>query len=302
MPEITALPYRVVDVFGVHAYAGNPLAVVYDADALPTEAMQAMAREFNLSETVFVLPVSEAGRAGGADYRLRIFTPSVELPFAGHPSIGGAWSAREDGHLPADAGKVVQECGAGLLPVSLPTDGGNVVRLAGGTPSVGEAVDPGPLLAAVGLGPADGDGLATAPPRWCGGGISFGFLRVREESVAACRPDIARIAALGGAGLMVFSWEPDARHAHARVFAAGAGVPEDPATGSAAIGLGIWLAVSGLVDAVGVTAYSVGQGIEMGRPSQLFGEVTAAGGRPVAAAVAGAVVPVAEGRIRPPGA
>src|SRR3954454_15038776 len=107
---MTTLRYEVVDVFTDRPFAGNPLAVVYDADELAADQMQALAREFHLSETVFVL----APRAAAATYRVRIFTPSAELPFAGHPSVGAAVTLLRAGRVAA--GTVVQECGAGLLP------------------------------------------------------------------------------------------------------------------------------------------------------------------------------------------
>ncbi len=105
------LTYDVVDVFTDRAYAGNPLAVVHGGVGLSTAQMQLIAGEFNLSETVFPLPPTTPD----ADYRLRIFTPCLELPFAGHPSVGAAWVLAQDGLI--GPGDVVQECGAGLLPV-----------------------------------------------------------------------------------------------------------------------------------------------------------------------------------------
>src|SRR5215813_2936735 len=138
------LPYEVVDVFTDRPYAGNPLAVVLDADDLPAGALQAIAAEFNLSETAFPM------RSDRATYRLRIFTPAAELPFAGHPSVGSAHTLARLGRIPA--GAVVQECGAGLLPVEVDEAG---AQIAGGTPQVGPDEDPGPYLAALGLTPAD---------------------------------------------------------------------------------------------------------------------------------------------------
>lgn len=294
------LPYRIVDVFAATAYAGNPLAVVLDGAGLSTAAMQAMAREFNLSETVFPMAAGERAAGQGADYLARIFTPTAELPFAGHPSVGCAWVMRQEGRVPKDARSVVQECGAGLLRLDFfEGDGDVIIRLTGGPPTVGEPQEPGPLLDAAQLEPADLVDPGT-PPRWCGAGIDFCFLRVTDQAVARVEPDIPAVGRLGGAGLVVFSWDPAAAVAHARVFAAGAGVPEDPATGSAAIALGFWLAASGLVDADGPTSYAVRQGAEMGRPSLLRGEVVTEAGRPVSGSVAGTVVPVAEGTIRPP--
>jgi PhzF family phenazine biosynthesis protein len=112
-------PYREVDVFTTTPYLGNPVAVVLDADGLTTEQMQAFARWTNLSETTFVLPPTQPT----ADYRVRIFTPVLELPFAGHPTLGTCHAWLEGGHSPGDDARIVQECGAGLVPLRRTTDG-----------------------------------------------------------------------------------------------------------------------------------------------------------------------------------
>ena len=273
---MTDLAYEVVDVFTDRAFAGNPLAVVLDADDLSTSQMQQLAREFNLSETAFPTRPPE-----GATYGLRIFTPAAELPFAGHPSVGAAWLLHRLGRI--DAGPNVQACGAGLLPVDVTADG---VTLTGGAPSVSDPVDPGPLLAALGLGPEDLEGL---PPRWAGTGIEFAYVQVRPEALSRVTPDLKAIAALGRTGIALFAW--DGAVARSRVFPAGAGILEDPATGSAALGLGVHLAASGVT----VSAYTVEQGHEMGRPSTL--RCTVDGDR---LTVSGTVVPVARGEVRVP--
>ncbi len=293
---MTRLAYRIVDVFTDRAFAGNPLAVVLDADDLPGSAMQALASEFNLSETVFPL----APEAVGADYRVRIFTPAVELPFAGHPSVGAAWVLASLGRL--GPGRVVQECGAGLLPLTV-EEGPGRVELAGGTPVVGAAVEAGPLLRAVGLEPADL--LPGVGPRVAGCGIDFAYLPVRPDAVQRARPDTAALLALDPAGALagvsVVAYDERRAAAHCRVFPAGVGVGEDPATGSAALGLGAFLGATGLVPADGETDYLVVQGLEMGRPSSMECAVVTAGGEAVQCRVAGSVVPVAEGEIVRPG-
>lgn len=291
-----SLDYHVVDVFTDRAFAGNPLAVVLGADRLGDSQLQALAREFHLSETAF--PVDRG--LAGADYRLRIFTPSVELPFAGHPSVGAAWLLARLGWC--RPGRMVQRCGAGDLPLEVGADRG-MVELTGGVPTASEPVEPGPLLAAVGLGPGDLD--PCAPPRVCGTGIGFAILPIRPESLARCWPNSS---ALGGfaypvseaTGVYVVAWDPATSSARARMFAGDVGVAEDAATGSAALGLGVWLAASGLVPADGETAYQVVQGVEMGRPSRLACRVEAQGSRAVRVRVAGDVVLVASGRIAVP--
>ena len=285
------LDYWVVDVFADSAFAGNPLAVVLDADELSSEQMQSMALEFNLSETTFPVRTS----TDGADYRLRIFTPTNELPFAGHPSVGTAWLMHSIGRV--GAGRLVQECGAGLLPLEVGADG---AQLTGGQPTVGEMIDPALLLAAVGLDAGD---FAGAEPLWAGTGLNWAFLHVTDDAVARARPDLARLTALSEsgpdrAGVSVLSWKDG--QAHARVFAGGFGVPEDPATGSAALGLGVWLAAAGLVAADGESDYRISQGREMGRPSRLACSVVASAGRAVECRVSGSVVPVAHGQMAVP--
>jgi trans-2,3-dihydro-3-hydroxyanthranilate isomerase len=254
--------------------------------------MQTLAREFNLSETVFVLPPSSAG----ATYRARIFTPNSELPFAGHPSVGAAVTAVRRGL--AAPGPVVQECGAGLLAIQVTETGS--ATLTGGTPTLGEKLDPEPLLALVGLATEDFAGGA-AQPRQAGCGLEFIFLPVRRSALAhTSGADPALAAKLGIAQISVFAWDADEGSAQARVFCPGMSVPEDPATGSAALGLGVWLAGAGWLPPDGTTAYTVHQGIEMGRPSLLECTVTADGGRVSAATVAGHVVPIGKGEISVP--
>jgi trans-2,3-dihydro-3-hydroxyanthranilate isomerase len=288
MSDDGSLAYHVVDVFTDRAFAGNPLAVVLDADDLTTEQMQSIALEFNLSETTF--PVSST--APEANYRLRIFTPTEELPFAGHPSVGSAWVLRSLGRV-AD-GNNIQECGAGLLPIAITDDS---VTLTGGAPHLGAVVDSSVVAAAAGLTESD---LVGDPVRRAGMGIDFGFLHVRPDAVERAWLDASAAATLpeAGTGLLVFSYVDGV--AHARMFAPGAGVVEDPATGSAALGLGVWLAAAGHVAADGDTAYVVTQGIEMGRPSRLECVVRCEAGVAVEGRVTGRVVPVAEGRIRRP--
>jgi trans-2,3-dihydro-3-hydroxyanthranilate isomerase len=280
------LSYHVVDVFTDRPYAGNPLAVVLDGDDLTTEQMQAIATEFNLSETTF--PVAPTG---DATYRLRIFTPTGELPFAGHPSVGSAFVMRSLGRVPE--GRIIQECGAGLLPVDID---GDAVTLTGGATHLGEVVDPEPVAAAVGLSSRD---LVGDPVRTAGAGLDFAFLHVQPDAVARALLNPSHAGAIPAeAGISVFSFVDGV--ARARVFAPGAGVFEDPATGSAALGLGVWLAAAGHVAADGETSYVVTQGAEMGRPSRLDCVVRCEGGSAVEGRVTGRSVPIANGQIRRP--
>ncbi|WP_327030402.1 PhzF family phenazine biosynthesis protein [Micromonospora sp. NBC_01740] len=285
---MSTLAYEIVDVFTDRPFAGNPLAVVFGAEGLATEQMQALALEFNLSETVFVLPPTQVG----ATYRARIFTPAEELPFAGHPSVGAAVTASRRGMF--GVGQVTQECGAGVLPIEVTATG---ATLTGGVPTLGPELDPEPLLEMAGLNADDHVGPA---PRVAGCGLEFPYLPVRPDAVARARVNAAAAQRYGVEHVSVFSWDAAAQTAHARVFVPGLGVPEDPATGSAALGLGVWLVASGLLPADGRAEYTVHQGIEINRPSVLACTVTAEDGQAVGATVAGHVVPVARGEITVP--
>jgi trans-2,3-dihydro-3-hydroxyanthranilate isomerase len=289
---MSTLAYEIVDVFTDRPFAGNPLAVVFGAEALAGDQMQTLAREFNLSETVFVLPPSTPGTA---TYRARIFTPDSELPFAGHPSVGTAVTVVRRGL--AQPGPLVQECGAGLLPIEV-TDAGRAT-LTGGTPTLGEEIDPEPLLAMLGLTAADHAGLAA--PRRAGCGLEFLFLPVRRSALAQTSgADPAAAARIGVPQISVFAWDDETRTGYARVFCPGVSVPEDPATGSAALGLGVWLVANGWLPGAGVSSYAVHQGLEMHRPSLLECTVTAAAGAAVSATVAGHVVSIGRGDITVP--
>jgi trans-2,3-dihydro-3-hydroxyanthranilate isomerase len=283
------LDYEVVDVFAPRAFAGNPLAVVFDADGLTTEQCQALAFEFHLSETSFLCAPTEPG----ADYRVRIFTPFAELPFAGHPSVGAAHTLVRTGRLPA--GTLRQECGAGVLDIVVDDDG---ATLSGGRPTLEDGPDPAALAEAMGLSAADAVGL---PAHVAGCGLPWTFLAVRPEVVDEARPDPAALDRLGvGEGVVVCSWTAGTATSYARAFANDLAWGEDPATGSAALGAGVWLVATGLLDPEGTSSYAVRQGEKLGRPSLLTCTVTAAGGRATDATVQGAVVPIAGGRIRVP--
>jgi len=283
------LDYEIVDVFAAQAFAGNMLAVVFDADGLSTEQCQALAFEFHLSETSFICPPTEPW----ADYRVRIFTPYAELPFAGHPSVGAAHTLVRTGRL--SAGTVRQECGAGVL--DLVVDEGGAL-LTGGRPTLEDGPDPAALAAAVGLDATDVVGL---PAHVAGCGLPWTVLAVRREVVDRARPNPGALEALGlGQGVAVLSWDAATSTVYSRTFADDLSWGEDPATGSAALSTGVWLVAVGLVPPDGTTDYVIHQGVALGRPSVLSGSVTAEGGRAVSASVQGAVVPIATGRIRVP--
>jgi trans-2,3-dihydro-3-hydroxyanthranilate isomerase len=290
------LTYDVVDVFTDRPFAGNQLAVVHGADELSTEQCLAIAQEFNYSETTF--PASPAGAA----YSTRIFTPGAEIPFAGHPTLGTAWVLRERGLLSAD--EVVQHCGAGEIGVRF-LEGG-VVELTATPRDVAGPLDDAlvaALLEDIGLSISD-----VAGPVWVAGtGLSFVHLPVTEDAVARARPSfrpleeyVDRLAAAGQTrdpieGINVHHVSGDIR---SRVFVPGLDVAEDPATGSAAAGLGVALVAAVRLPEGG--AYTITQGVEMGRPSRLFCRVEAVAGNATRCQVAGQVQKVASGEIAVP--
>ena len=290
------LTYDVVGVFCDRPFAGNPLAVVHGAADLTTAQLQALAREFNLSETAF--PVPGADRVS---YDVRIFTPGDEIPFAGHPTVGTAWLLRSRGLLAVD--EVVQHCGVGPVDVQV-SDGG--AELSARPRWVGEPVLATSLAAGVGLTADD----LVGGSRVASCGLAWTFLRVRADAVARCRPGRLDVPAVGGdpmGGLCVYAVldgsagtaDSGALTVHARVFCPDHGIVEDPATGSAAAALGPVLAAEGLATD-GTTAYAIAQGAEVGRPSTLRCRVHVAGGAATRVWVAGGVRRVATGTIDVP--
>ena len=309
VPEAERLEYDVVDVFTERAFAGNPLAVVYGADHLSTGQMIALATEFNLSETTFPVAPDD----GGADYRLRIFTPDGEIPFAGHPTLGSAWALHERGVIPH--GNVTQACGAGMIDVRLGPDNLAPVELSALPRDAARRLSAGDIaLAARLVGLTEDD--ASGPGYVAGCGLSWLYLRVTLDGLARARPGGTRLdeVTLDRSGLrdpldgidiyavdLGEAGRRDGLRVRSRVFVPGSANSEDPATGSAAVGLGLALVAAGLAAGDGETSYRIEQGFEMGRPSVLSARVEAAHGVATRAHVAGQVVPVATGTIAVPG-
>ncbi|MCU0300567.1 MAG: PhzF family phenazine biosynthesis protein [Candidatus Nanopelagicales bacterium] len=264
------------DVFTDVRFGGNPLAVLLDARGLTASQMQQVAREFNYSETTFVLPPERAG-----DRRVRIFTPTREVPFAGHPNVGTAFvlaTLGELGTLERER-QVVLEEPAGDVPVTVRPLGSGRFRCelrAPEPPSVGPPVPVGLVATAMGLEPGD---VATDRHAPCVASVGLPFVLVElrdEDALRRARPDepaLRRLLAAGAATADVHCYvrtpdSPDGVDLRTRMFAPFDGVPEDPATGSANA------ALAGLLSALaperdGDFAWTITQGVEMGRPSRM---------------------------------
>lgn len=293
------------DVFTDRPFTGNPLAIFPEAEGLSSEEMQSIAKEMNLSETTFVLPATDLK----AIRRLRIFTPASELPLAGHPVVGTFFILAERGAFPLEEGvnRIHQECKAGILPVDILVQNGRVeeVVMTQSPPRFfDEYRDREALAAAVGL-PDDQllpDGLpaqvvSTAVPQLMVPARSLTHLGRIELDLAAMRHVLSET---GSDCFMIFTREcaTPAGTVHARMFAPGLGVAEDPATGSASGALGAYLVRHSLVEAKPTARVLVEQGYEMGRPSSIHVEVDADASGPTEVRVGGKAVEVAEGKLK----
>jgi PhzF family phenazine biosynthesis protein len=285
--------FKQVDAFTSRAFFGNPVAVVIGADGLETEEMQRIAAWTNLSETTFVLEPTVAQPA----YRLRIFSPGHELPFAGHPTIGSCHAVLEAEVVAPQGGRLVQECGAGNLPLRVDGEGprrwihveapeatfaGELAELRGIVSSVlGRQVASSPVPTALRNGPT-----------WL-------FVRFEDTTdVAALEPDMSAVAKLSRehslSGVAAFAFVERGEFAiHIRCFAPSVGVPEDPVTGSANAALPAYLARHGLLGRTG-REYLATQGTELGRDGQVHVRVLDGSGR---AEIGGQAVTVVEGEI-----
>ena len=298
--------FHQLDVFTRTPLTGNALAVFPDATGLTAETMQALAREMNLSETTFVLPSDAATR------RVRFFTPTAEIPLAGHPTIGTWWLLAELGLVdtPGDGEhRFTQETGAGVLPVSIVTAEGRPVEvtmvqarpefrdtvedldaLADALGGGADLISPAPVPQVVSTAlpqlmvPISSLAALRALPSGGGGGSLAAFLRRHGTDCAMCYSMEAE--------------SPDAT-VHCRMFAPALGVPEDPATGSAAGALGAYLAHHGIIRATDAGArVVVEQGLEIERPSRIAVTVRTAENGALHVEVGGTAVTVIEGEVR----
>ncbi len=279
------LRYVVADVFTDTPLQGNQLGVFTDAREADEALMQRLARELNFSETVFVLPAEADGHA-----RIRIFTPTIELPFAGHPTLGAAFVLG----APMQLGEIRLETGRGIVPVRLERDGGRITfgRMSQPLPTIApyEAVDE--LLAALRVERSE------LPVELYDNGIEHVYVALdSEDAVAALKPDLGRLGELP-AVMGINTFAGSGTRWKTRMFAPGDGVPEDPATGSAAGPLALHLARHGRIgfgDEIEIT-----QGVEIGRPSKLYARVDGTADEVEAIEVGGSAVVVARGEFRLP--
>jgi trans-2,3-dihydro-3-hydroxyanthranilate isomerase len=278
-----AFRYVVCDVFTDTPLTGNQLAVFTDAREMPEELLQPLAREMNFSETVFTLP-SE----GDGHVRIRIFTPSIELPFAGHPTLGSAFVLA--GPLSLD--EIRLETGRGVVPVRLERDGNRIVfgRMEQPLPTVEPFAQEAELLAALGVDRAE------LPVELYDNGAQHVYVCLGSpEEVAALKPDVSRLEGLSGVvGINCFAgsgakWKT-------RMFAPAGGVPEDPATGSAAGPLALHLARHGRIQFG--DEIEISQGVEINRPSTLYARAEGTADDVQRVEVGGSAVIVARGEFR----
>ena len=259
---MTSLPFRQVDVFTAVPFMGNPVAVVLDGNGLSSARMQAIANWTNLSETTFVCAPTDPG----ADYRLRIFTPRSELPFAGHPTIGSAHAVLAHGLKPKRPGRLVQECGKGLVAIEVD---GDRLFLELPRPRLSDVSPARCAELAAALGTA-GDSIRAAAV--VDVGVVWITLQLTDAGlVRGLRPDFARIAALtpsGTAGITVFGLYGAGHRPQLEVrsFAPAEGIPEDPVCGS---GNGCVAALIGREQLIAASSYLAGQGQCMGRDGRV---------------------------------
>ncbi len=257
-----------VDVFSTTPYRGNPVAVILDASGMTDEELQDVARWTNLSETTFVLPPSQDAAASGADYRVRIFTPGGEIPFAGHPTLGTAHAWLENGGTPQRAGVVVQECGAGLVEINI-DDNGELAFTAPPTTRSGPVSDADldSFCAALGI-----DRELVIDHQWVVNGPEWAVVMLPSaQDVLDLAPDFTDHPDLLIGVIGAYpdderdSGNGDRAEFEVRAFAPGAGVPEDPVTGSLNASVGQWLVRTGQVTG----PYTASQGTVLQRDGRV---------------------------------
>lgn len=308
MPDRRSLKFYQADVFTSQPFGGNPVAVFPESGGLSDDQLQQIAREMNLSETVFVFPPTDKAAVA----RLRIFTPTQEIPFAGHPVLGTFFVLAELGIIPLKETviRVMQECNIGLFPVELQAEDGLVERVVMTQPkpeflgSLEETEDLYKVASALGLAKH-----VIADTKWpievVSTGLPVMIVPVRTlTAVRSIRPDASAITDVcrrfGANGIMVYTTvtvEPSST-VHARMFAPAIGILEDPATGSASGALGAYLVQNGVVDVAPTTEIIVEQGYAIDRPSRIFVQVDSDDDIIQTVKVGGQCVMVVEGTLK----
>ena len=267
------LHYHRVDVFTDLAFGGNPLAVITNGRGVSDETMQAIAKEFNLSETTFVLPPDDPRH----DWRVRIFTPANELPMAGHPTVGTTFVLAREHMIRRDGREtnIVLEEGVGPVPVRVEFEAGEPVfaEMSQPLPTFGPRLEDAAAAARM-LSLEEADVDTSLPLEVVSCGVPFLFVPLRSlDAARRARPrvDLIEAAATDGIPPTVFVFTREVEHAsstvHSRMFAPGMGITEDPATGGASGPLGCYLVRHGLVACDPAAEILSEQGLEMGRPS-----------------------------------
>jgi trans-2,3-dihydro-3-hydroxyanthranilate isomerase len=304
---MAARTYRFVqvDVFTDTMFRGNPLAVVLDASGLSDDEMQSIAREMNLSETTFVLPSQRLDCVA----RVRIFTPGLELPFAGHPTIGTSYVLAEQGLLPAGAQEIVLEEGVGPVPVRFEGDPA-APRFAWMThpPATFDPEVQDRAAIATALDLSETDLLDRAPIQIGTTGAPFLYVPVRDQATVdrvTLNPLLLprHLFSPAANGVFIFAPDPDrsARRVYCRMLGIDSlGIAEDPATGSASGPLGVYLLKHGLIQGDDEVHIVSEQGTRMGRQSFIHIRIRTSGDQIAAIEVGGSTVPVLEGTLRLP--
>ncbi len=305
--EKRSLKFYQADVFSSQPFGGNPVAVFPDAQGLADDELQQIAREMNLSETVFVFPPTDPA----AVVRLRIFTPTQEIPFAGHPVIGTFYVLAQLGlvAVPHPITRVAQECNIGLFPVELHKEDGQVVRVVMSQPApqflerVDSPEDLYKVASVLGIAKHVIE-EAKFPLEVVSTGLPVLIVPVRTlTAVRSIRPDASAITDLcrrvGANGILVFTTVTVESSAtvHTRMFAPAIGILEDPATGSASGALGAYLVQNGVVEVGPMTEIVVEQGYEIERPSRILVQVESDDDAIQTVKVGGQCVMVVEGTL-----
>lgn len=301
------LTFYQADVFTTLAFGGNPIAVIPDAQELTDQELQRIAREMNLSETVFIVPPTESA----ATAKIRIFTPTQEIPFAGHPVIGAFYTLGTLKRIPLDdpVTRLLYECNIGLFPVEIHSRAGEIHRVVMSQPkpefleTIEAVEDVYEIASALGLSKGQFRN-AQFPIQIVSTGLPVIIVPIRSltavKSIAPNGTEINELCARHGAnGIMVYTaiTVEESSTVHTRMFASPIGVLEDPATGSASGALGAYLVHHGVVEVRPITEIVAEQGYELDRPSRIYIQVESDDDEIQGVKVGGQVVMIIQGTL-----